>query len=45
MLSGGVAKSAAVQKLLSEELGQDIVVPPDPQMMGAYGAALIALAG
>ncbi len=43
MLSGGVAKSAAVQKLLSEELGQDIVVPPEPQMMGAYGAALIAL--
>lgn len=43
MLSGGVAKSAAVRRFLYEELGQEVIVPPDPQLMGAYGAALIAL--
>ena len=41
-LSGGVARSGAVRELLSEELGHDIEVPPKPQLMGAYGAALIA---
>ena len=43
MLSGGVAKSAAIRKLLAEELKHEVIVPPDPQLMGAYGAALIAL--
>jgi predicted CoA-substrate-specific enzyme activase len=43
MLSGGVAKSAAIRRFLGEELGQEIVVPPEPQLMGAYGAALIGL--
>jgi (R)-2-hydroxyacyl-CoA dehydratese activating ATPase len=43
MLSGGVAKNAAVRRFLSEELGAEILVPPEPQLMGAYGAALIGL--
>ncbi len=43
MLSGGVARSAAVRALLAEELKTTIVVPPEPQLMGAYGAALVAL--
>lgn len=41
-LSGGVAQSEAVRALLSEELDQSISVPDHPQLMGAYGAALIA---
>ena len=43
LLSGGVAQSAAVRALLSEELGVAATLAPDPQMMGAYGAALIGL--
>lgn len=42
-LSGGVARSEAVRRLLSTELACEVEVPPDPQLMGAYGAALIAL--
>lgn len=45
MLSGGVARSAAVRQFLGEELGQAVELPTQPQLMGAYGAALIALAG
>lgn len=43
MLSGGVARSSAVRALLADTLGHEIVVPPHPQLMGAYGAALFAL--
>ena len=43
MLSGGVARSEAIRNLLSEELGHDVIVPSRPQLMGAYGAALLAL--
>jgi predicted CoA-substrate-specific enzyme activase len=45
MLSGGVAKSHAMQVLLGEELGAELRVPDEPQLMGAYGAALAALNG
>jgi len=44
MLSGGVARSPAVRVLLAEELGRPVQLPEHPQLMGAYGAALIALA-
>lgn len=43
MLSGGVAHSEAMRVLLGEELGVRVVVPERPQLMGAYGAALLAL--
>jgi predicted CoA-substrate-specific enzyme activase len=43
MLSGGVALNPAVPKILSEELDQEVLLPHHPQLMGAYGAALIAL--
>ncbi len=43
MLSGGVARSPAVRQFLGEELDFEVLVPPHPQLMGAYGAALIAL--
>lgn len=43
MLSGGVVRNAAVPVMLEEETGQAVIVPEHPQLMGAYGAALIAL--
>jgi predicted CoA-substrate-specific enzyme activase len=43
MLSGGVARNGAVRAMLEEELGVPIEVPPHPQLMGAFGAALLAL--
>jgi predicted CoA-substrate-specific enzyme activase len=43
MLSGGVALNKAVREILSEELDQPVLLPHHPQLMGAYGAALIAL--
>ena len=43
MLSGGVVKNDAIREMLSEATKQDVIVPEFPQLMGAYGAALIAL--
>lgn len=45
MISGGVARNEAIRALLSEELGEPVQLPDEPQLMGAYGAALIALDG
>ncbi len=43
MLSGGVARNPAVRAMLGEATGEAVVVPEHPQLMGAYGAALLAL--
>ncbi len=43
MLSGGVARNTAIRRFLGEELEVEVVVPDRPQLMGAYGAALLAL--
>ena len=43
MLSGGVARNSAVRAMLEEDLRVAVEVPPHPQLMGAYGAALLAL--
>lgn len=43
MLSGGVVKNPAVRRLLEEAMGQPVLLPRLPQLMGAYGAALLAL--
>ena len=43
LLSGGVARSEAVRRFLGEALGSEVRVPEDPQLMGAYGAALLGL--
>lgn len=45
LLSGGVARNSAVRAMLEHDLGLPVVVPPQPQLMGAFGAALVALAG
>lgn len=42
MMTGGVAKNQGVVRALSESLGAGITVPPEPQIVGALGAALIA---
>jgi predicted CoA-substrate-specific enzyme activase len=42
MLSGGVVLNPAIPRMLEEETGQAVIIPTHPQLMGAYGAALIA---
>lgn len=42
MLSGGVVKNPAIRKMIEEESGEPVILPAQPQLMGAYGAALIA---
>jgi predicted CoA-substrate-specific enzyme activase len=43
VLQGGVAKNPAVPLAFAQLLGKHVVVPPDPELMGAYGVALMAL--
>jgi len=45
MLSGGVARNPAVQELLAHELNHPVMLPERPQLVGAWGAALLALEG
>ncbi len=45
LFCGGVAKSRCVARLLGDRLRRDIVVPPEPQILGALGAALLASTG
>ncbi len=40
VFAGGVARNPCVVRLLEEQLGQPVVVPDDPDMVGALGAAL-----
>ncbi len=42
MMTGGVAKNSAVVQALEERLQVRISVPPEPQIAGALGAALLA---
>ena len=39
---GGVARNPCLHLLLEKALGEKIIVPEDPQAVGAYGAALLA---
>lgn len=43
LLSGGVVNNTAIRKMIEEEMGEKVIMPTYPQLMGAYGAALIAL--
>lgn len=43
MLSGGVSRNQAIQRFLGQAFATEVVLPRYPQLMGAYGAALIAL--
>jgi predicted CoA-substrate-specific enzyme activase len=40
--TGGVARNPGLVRALETELGLAIVVPPNPQLMGALGAAILA---
>lgn len=42
-MAGGVAKNRGVVKALEEELGEPLIVPAEPQIVGALGAALLAM--
>lgn len=42
VFTGGVAKNIGVKKALEEAFGVDILVPEEPQIIGALGAALFA---
>ena len=42
VMTGGVARNEAAVRFLSDRLGVELQVPADPQISGAYGAALIA---
>lgn len=42
MITGGVAKNKAVVRALNEKLNTEIIVPPEPQIVGALGAAILA---
>jgi predicted CoA-substrate-specific enzyme activase len=43
VMTGGVAKNAAAVHHIEKALGEKLVLPPDPQIAGALGAALFAL--
>jgi len=40
--TGGVAKNVGVQRELESAIGIQIIVPEEPQIVGALGAALLA---
>ncbi|MBU4457033.1 MAG: 3-hydroxyacyl-ACP dehydratase, partial [Nanoarchaeota archaeon] len=42
LFAGGVARNPCMRHLLEEALDRDILVPENPQMVGALGAALLA---
>lgn len=42
VFTGGVAHNPCMQQLLAEKLDQEVLVPEDPQLVGALGAALLA---
>ena len=45
LFAGGVARNPCMRRLLEEALGVPILVPENPQMVGAIGAALMASEG
>jgi predicted CoA-substrate-specific enzyme activase len=42
VFTGGVAKNVGVKKALEEALSVEIIIPSEPQIVGALGAALFA---
>ncbi|MDD1777946.1 MAG: acyl-CoA dehydratase activase [Candidatus Helarchaeota archaeon] len=44
-MTGGVAKNVGQRKALEEELGIKLLIPEEPQIVGALGAALFAQKG
>jgi len=42
MMTGGVARNIGVVRAIGEKLGAEVIVPEEPDICGALGAALIA---
>ncbi len=42
VLAGGVAKNIGFAKIMEEEIGMELCIPEEPQLLAAFGAALIA---
>ena len=45
MFTGGVSKNEGVRRALEASLGVTLIVPPEPQIVGALGAAIVASRG
>jgi predicted CoA-substrate-specific enzyme activase len=45
VMTGGVAKNSGVVAALEERLGTRVLLPEEPQIVGALGAAIIAARG
>jgi len=45
VFAGGVAKNVCMQELLKRKLGVELIIPKEPQIVGAFGAALYAKQG
>jgi predicted CoA-substrate-specific enzyme activase len=45
IFSGGVAKNDGVQRAIEEEIETELIIPEEPQLIGAIGAALSAASG
>jgi predicted CoA-substrate-specific enzyme activase len=43
VFTGGVAKNRGMRNVLESELGVSLIIPEEPQIVGALGAALFAL--
>lgn len=43
VFTGGVARNQGVAQALSRHLGEEVMIPPDPQITAALGAALFAV--
>ena len=41
-MAGGVAKNRGVVRAIENEVGEQLIVPSEPQIVGALGAALLA---
>ena len=42
VFTGGVAKNSCMQAMLAGQTARKVLVPEDPQLIGALGAALLA---
>jgi predicted CoA-substrate-specific enzyme activase len=43
VFTGGVAKNPCMRRFLAETLGRNVLAPENPQLVGALGAALLAM--
>jgi len=42
MFAGGVANNSCMVQLLQKALGSEVIIPQQPQFVGAYGAAILS---